>query len=429
MIKKKFLPVLSTTSPSNLSRNPQPSKPKNVPAPDKKVADSSLENIYRLPSSLKRTEDMINQSILQRQISSTILDIVGNTFRVKNASPSQGQYFYSPTNFSQFLKYKEYASSEFLDTLYEVDGEESSENSIQLDDVSEALELSICDQETRRGEDTSFSLISRTYSSSFSQTLNKTTSHSALITMHDKQISRSSLVLNNNSGVSTQMPLSAGRTKGRNSDPWKQIKEALASKDSAYGLMKNVKKEKLESSVEINPLKQTPRSEKKATSTIQRELLKEIERLERKVKKFTEKENVASKQVNKMETITKQQTLETEQDLLLPEEKKKENNTTYFTEQNEEGQEMKEMKEMKEPNKMQENLEGECKSKGEEVRTLQQNKINTENKLAGNKVKSRGTKSLSGFEKSLKLNKLPNTQAIKREEKNSSRLKVNNFVH
>lgn len=120
-------------SSTNLKSQP-PSKSKKPTNPPPKSSQSFYQQIYRLPSSMKRTEEMISKSILKQHISSRILDLVGNTFRVKNAIQSQVPFPTrnpNPTSNRPRPSYsRDNSSSRILEVLYEEDGEDEDEEII-----------------------------------------------------------------------------------------------------------------------------------------------------------------------------------------------------------------------------------------------------------------------------------------------------------
>ena len=127
----------SSTHPNSSTslKSQPPSKPKKSTNPSQKSSSQGFyQQIYRLPSSMKRTEEMINKSILKQHISSRILDLVGNTFRVKNAIQSQVTFpTRAPTvNVSRPRPSytKEHSSSRILETCYEEEGEDEDDEEI-----------------------------------------------------------------------------------------------------------------------------------------------------------------------------------------------------------------------------------------------------------------------------------------------------------
>ena len=102
---------------------------KKASKPAKPSSSSCLDKIYRLPSSLKRTEEFIKNSIQQQRLSSEILSLVGSTFRIKNVSSDHNPSSSASFCFASISKRSNL--SETLETLYEEDGEYS-QDSIEL---------------------------------------------------------------------------------------------------------------------------------------------------------------------------------------------------------------------------------------------------------------------------------------------------------
>jgi len=257
---------------------------------------SSLSKLYRLPSSLKRTQDMINKSILQQHLSSRILDLVGNTFRIKNAI--QPELF--PSNIQQKSnvqkppRYKGNNNSYFLETLYEEEGEDEDEenkNNSQMNtttqlstsfaeyhDKRSLLNSSLCLQQKRSNSSSSRSLQRMNNSSKSSVNLQQKHKHSKgeSILYHGWEQERTSLSpkpQRNDLSLQTWKP---------DTKPFKQKKVALA--DIVNNKMTILKDKKMI----INDKRSSP---EKTQSREKVEIERGIHYLEARIKKLKEDEN------------------------------------------------------------------------------------------------------------------------------------------